>query len=491
MALVAGLLAVAQASAGQTPGTGATSPLLPPRHWAVDAAARVEAMGLAPGYLPAQAAVPRTLVAAALREAAERVKSENPAWSLLIEGWLSRLVEEFPDLGDRASPGGGIRLLGSKAAVGGQFSRGTAGPGTHLLPEERTGATALPDRTGVRSGLDLAIGLGTTGAVWIRPAVGSDGFTIDGAEAVLRWGSLRASIGRAEVGWGTGVGGGTILGGAQLDRVELSTVAPLRLPGPLGLLGPFAIHTFVSRLPEDRHPGGPVLMGTTASARPHPRFTISAHRALMVGGTAVEQKMGVDEIIPALIGKNVPGADQIASTSLSLRIPTEAWIPFSVYCEWGAEDSAGAPFESPGLICGGVSPALPGAPGVSAGIEHAQFGAAPVNGPPWYRHLNFPGGWALDEAPLGHPLGGEGKQWLLHSNLSGFESRLEVEVRAFRRERRGDNLFMPGRPGESTGFSASARWRYTPRAEVLLSSSIERGAGWREHGASALWQVLF
>ncbi|MDB4949817.1 MAG: hypothetical protein JWM27_2466, partial [Gemmatimonadetes bacterium] len=43
------------------------SPLLPPEHWAVAAAARAEGMGLVRLYLPSQRAVPRLLVARALR----------------------------------------------------------------------------------------------------------------------------------------------------------------------------------------------------------------------------------------------------------------------------------------------------------------------------------------------------------------------------------------------------------------------------------------
>lgn len=481
----------------------AASPLLAPEHWSVRAAERAEALGLAPEYLPAQRAVPRAAVAAALEAARSTalVDGARPEVVALADGWYLRFVEEFPEYAPRAeggataidmaiSPRSG--LLGSHLELGLASRAGAAGPGLHEFTPDRTGAEALSNRTQALAAGELAFGIGGWAAASLSPVIGADATAIDRAELVLRWGRLRASVGRAEVGWATGRGGGVLFSGTvPLDRVELATATPVRLPSLLRLLGPFAIQAFAGPLPGDRHPGSPWLLGSTASARPHPRFTLSGHRAIMLGGDGVEEKMGLDEVLPALIGKNIPGANQIASTSFRVRLPTEALLPISVYCEWGAEDSAGAPFDAPGLVCGGTSPALPGVPALALGLEHAQFGVRPVNGPPWYRHHKFPGNWAMDEAPLGHPLGGEGRQWLVYSDLTLLEGRLSVDGSAFRRVRTGENLYIPGREGVSLGGRVAARWRVSSRAEARVAAAREDGEGWAETRAWLGGRVLF
>jgi hypothetical protein len=492
------------------------SPLLAPTHWAVQAAARTEAMGLAPEYLPAQVAVPRHVVAAALANAAERVDdgSANPATAGMVEGWLARFREEFPEFrgagesggagdggagdggaGDAGAADGGagaVRLLGSSAGVGSVLARGVGAPGLHEFPPDRTGATPIGDRSELLARAELAAALGGWFTVAATPELATDGARLDRAELTAGWGGVRISAGRAPVGYGPGAGGGVILSGfAPLDRLELSTTTPTRLPGWLGWLGPFAAHTFAAVLPDDRHPGSPWLWGVSASARPHPRFTISGHRALMIGGDGVAEPTTAADIIPAILGKNIVGVNQIASASFRLRLPTEGIAPLAVYCEWGAEDSAGSPFQAPGLICGGYSAALPGLPQVALGLEHAQFGARAEGGPPWYRHHMFPGNWALDEGPLGHPLGGEGRQWLLYGDLAGFAGRLRMDGELFWRERTGENLYVPGREGWSTGVTGELVWRVLPNGDLLLSGSREEGDGWAESRLRILSKIMF
>lgn len=542
-ALLAAALTAAQPASGQStdpPGTGPASPLLPPGHWAVEAAARLEAMGLAPDHLPAQAAVPRSAVADALKSAAARVESDReergrldagrrdeerrraaehaatdrPSVQLpstgpvasMVRGWWRRFAAEFPEFGGpgAADPTAETRqtgdtagapavaLLGGSAGAGLEMRKGAAGPGLGEFMPDLTGATPLPDRTRAVGRGEAAVGVGGWGAAYIAPMVRIDGARIERAELVLGWRGIRASIGRAEIGWGVGRGGGVIFSGLlPLDRVEISTAAPVRLPGWLELLGPFAFHAFTGPLPSARHPGSPWLAGGSASAKPHPRFTISVHRALVAGGAGVDERMGAGEVFEALIGRNVVGVNQIASTSFRFRLPTEGVIPISVYCEWGAEDTAGAPFDAPGLICGGASPSLPPVPTMTLGLEHAQLGARPANGPPWYRHHMFPGNWAMDEGTLGHPLGGEGRQWLVYSRMSAFGGTLDLDGSAFLRTRTGENLYLPGRAGESRGLMATAVWRVHPRAELRLAGSREAGDGWAESHLEIFSRMLF
>ena len=83
--LVALLLALAgpaapfaAAAAEDLPRYG-VSPLLPPQHWAVRAATRLDGVGLVTGFLPANQAAPMYMVWAALDEGARRAETERPA----------------------------------------------------------------------------------------------------------------------------------------------------------------------------------------------------------------------------------------------------------------------------------------------------------------------------------------------------------------------------------------------------------------------------
>ncbi len=72
--LTAAAPAAGQGSPAAVPrveGEVLVSPLLPPGHWAVRAAERADRMGLLRRWLPAQNAVPRRVVGAALAEAAD------------------------------------------------------------------------------------------------------------------------------------------------------------------------------------------------------------------------------------------------------------------------------------------------------------------------------------------------------------------------------------------------------------------------------------
>lgn len=472
-----------------------SSPLLPRDHWAVEAARRLDDLGLAPGYLPPQMLVPRHLVAHAFAEAVERSDGVAADLAALILAWRTRFVEEFPEFeratgagpSDSAHPAPALRY-GGTVGGGAAVERGVASPGLYEFEPARTGATPVPDAAGAFLAADLEVAHGTALAAQAAGSLGLDGFELDRGEAIVGWRALRLSVGREAVGYGPGTGGGVVLGGEHpLDRVELSTAEPVGL----GVFGPAAFQLFAGRLPEPRHPGHPWLAGAAATLRPVDRVTLSIQRALMMAGDSAGGPLQPGDFVPAFFGQNVEEVDQVLSVAGRVRLPTESVLPLTVYCEWGAEDSAGAPFDAPGLICGGDVPALPFAPGLALGLEHAQLGARPVNGPPWYRHSRFPGGWALDEGPLGHPLGGEGRQWLAHAALSTLEGLLDLDVRGFRRMRTGENLYLPGRAGRSHGGSVSVFWHVLPVIDLAGRVHHERGDGWSETRAETTIGYIF
>jgi hypothetical protein len=181
-----------------------------------------------------------------------------------------------------------------------------------------------------------------------------------------------------------------------------------------------------------------------------------------------------------------------------LRLPTEDFLPLTLYLEWGAEDAAGAWWDVPGRVFGVSVPALPGLPEVEAGAEYARFSGFCCGNPPWYFHGEFLGNWVAEDVPLGHPLGGEGWEALAYLNADALDARLRLEARGFLRERsdaglftlqQAGNLFAPARTGRSWGGSLDAAWRVTPSLEARVRLFRDAGDGWSEHrvGAGVDW----
>ena len=112
--------------------------------------------------------------------------------------------------------------------------------------------------------------------------------------------------------------------------------------------------------------------------------------------------------------------------------------------------------------------------------------------PTWYRHWLFTDGWTVTGTPLGHPLGGHGSEWLGFASADLLDARLRLTLRAFHRDRGGENLFAPDRAGISNGAAGGAELRATSAVDVLLRAAVEKGSsGWRQSRASAAVRVRF
>jgi hypothetical protein len=477
------------------------SPLLPPDHWAVAAAWRAEAMGLVPLFLPAQRAVPRLLVARALEQAAGNAAGRGARIRAMAEGWLRRFREEFPESDPSRPSSTPVRVLGG--SVGGGYVRwtGRVKPGAGLYTG-RTTVRPLPDVTDGEGRGVLALSAGRSLAVLAEP------YARGGGAGLARWdvratlGAFALSVGREHVGWGPERGGAVVLNDAALPRVELSTAEPVLPWGPLRFLGPTTVQVFATRLEEPQQPGRPYFWGMRASFRPHPRFTVGLNRAAMFGGDSISTPTTVGNVARMLIGKlSRDFENQEVSADFRFRAPTESVLPLVLYLEWGAEDEAGGWWHSPGRVAGAYAPSLPFLPEVGVGMEHTDFGVPPAQNPPWYLHLRFPGGWEYGAAPLGHPLGGEGREWLGYATAELLDARLRIEARGFHRYRsavgfehrpdRSGNLYAPERAGVSRGGSVEAALRASPRAELRLSAYRDAGDGWREQRLRVGAALLF
>jgi hypothetical protein len=445
------------------------SPLLPPEHWAVRAAVRAEALGLAPGWLPAQGAVPRATVEAALRASAA---GEGPAAALAAR-WHARFVQEFPEYRPDAA-GSGVHPLGGLVAAGYERAEGRVAPAIQDFSpgalDDREGAV-LRGLAGVRAGRGLAL--------WAElRSRHHDAVTGD---AVAGAGAFALAVGRGTVAYGPGRGGGIVYAGAApLPRVEVSTTRPLRLPGVLGRAGGIALHTFLSRAGGEREPGEPWLWGARLAVQPHRRFTVGINRGALFGGPPGDP----------VTARNLAGMfvgvlrsefeNQVVSMDFRYRLPTERVLPATVYLEWGADDGAGAMFDVPGQVAGVFLPALPGVPALALGAELTRFGPRGDGNGPWYRHHLFMGQWARGDAVLGHPLGGQGHQATVYGEAELAGGRLRLDGMAFTRRRDDTNLFRPTRLGRSTGGALQALWRAGRHAELAAEVAVEDGGGWTE-----------
>lgn len=468
------------------------SPLLPPGHWASAALRRADALGLTRERLFWQRQPDLHTAYAALLEAAARATAEMPHLSGLAGEWVRRFAGEFPGVTDGERGAATVSVLAG-AVTGGIAARdGAAAPGIGEFEPDRTGALPVTDTLAPTAGAHLALGFGPHVVVQAAPAVGTDRLAWSLWDVRVGLDPFVLAVGRQPPGFGMGLGGGVVLtGAAPLDRVEVGTSRPVRLPG-LGFLGPVTAGAFVSRrLTEERHFNEPYLWGGSFLLRPFPWFTVGVSRAALFGSTTSETPITAGNLLRMFVGLlSGDFEDQVVSVSGSFRLPTDAVLPLTAYLEWGAEDAAGAWFAVPGQVVGLWSPALPGAPGVSVGVEAARFAPSCCGNPEWYRHWGFPGSWAAVDAPLGHPLGGEGKELSLYGAVE-LGSPLRLDARLFGRDRGAENLYTPGREGRSAGGHLTAAWRPWARGEVEVGLGGERGDGWRErHGRAAL-RVFF
>jgi hypothetical protein len=450
----------------------AASVHLPVHHWSLAAVRRADALGLLDEPLALRRTLTRATVARLLCQAERHAAERGDALGALAQGWNERLAEEFgPDAELRAAPRAGYA-----------YGRGLVAPGLGEFPPERTGPLTLADRSALDAGVELSAQAGRHLAASVEPEAFGRELTLAAGEVAVGAGAFSISAGRQAVGYGAAEGGGVVLSGAEaVDAVQLETTRGLRLPRPLGWLGPIDFQTFLSRFNSERHPGAPYFWGASGAIHPHPRLTLAVHRAALFGGERSELPITPRSLWQMLLGE-VHGRknfeDQVVSVEGRFRLPTESVLPLTIYLEWGSEDAAGAWRDVPGRVAGAFVPRIPGAPALSLGVERAAFRASCCFNPPWYRHVGFPGSWAGESQPLGHPLGGEGREWLLYSRAELLDSRLELAGRGYRRKRGAENLFAPERAGRSTGGAMNARWRLARAIDLRVAGEAERGEGW-------------
>ena len=469
------------------------SPLLPPDHWAVKAAERLHEVGLNPSWMPAQRAAPILAVARALESAVADAERDASPYLQVARSWLDRFHQEWPGVSTRDGAPDGQRRSGSlgvSPSVGFESgstrnaTRPSGAPGTVLLTAP--GSNGFVSGTGAATwGDHFAAGATLHATAWMLEA--------RSLEAVVAAGSVQLSVGRSPVGYGPNeIGGVVASGSAAIDRVELMTTSPFRLPWILGTLGDFTFDTVIARFPEARHPYTPLFWEFQLQWRPLPRLTLAAIRGFMFGG-AIWDGIPPGQVPLALLALRNYLGNNVYSGSIQYRLPTEPLLPLTVKLDWGSDDEAAAAWKWPGLVAGISAPMLPGLP-ASLGVEYAYFGKG--IGPPhdpfgWYAHSQYVGGWATGETPLGDPLGGNGRALRLVGSADALDARLRLAGAAWVEDRFADNLYAPAAAGRSVGGRAEVELRMRS-SSFGVRGSYERGRdGWSRGDVAATMTAFF
>lgn len=479
------LLLVVLGALGEAPPA---SPLLPPDHWAVKAAERLEQLGLVERWMPAQRAVPLLAVEGALAEGERRAAERRPDLVPLLAAWRERFAQEWPRAGDDPV---GPRLLGVQAGVG--YQHGSARAASSARPPAGASAVRLQvprsdpfaEAAGAAAyGSHLAAGLSLRGT--------PHDFVLPSVEVVGALGPVALSVGRGPVGYGPNeVGAVVASGAAALDRVEFMTTRAVRFPGPLAILGDWAVDLTLTRFEGGRHPYDPLLWLAQVQWRPHPRLTLAAIRGVMFGGKLWEG-IPAGRAPLAILGLKNYRENNVYSGAVRYRLPTESVLPLTAKLEWGTDDNPGAAVQWPGLVVGLSAPMLPGLP-AALGFEYAYFGRGPVGYHDpfhWYAHGQYNGGWVSGQTPIGDPMGGNGRAYRLTASVDPLP-RLRLAATGWLQERFLDNLYAPAAGGRSVGFQGEAELRVWKGA-VVVRGLYEHGRdGWNRGEVIAAARAFF
>ena len=481
---------VRASAAADLPAYG-VSPLLPPEHWAVRAAARLDGVGLVTGWLPANQAAPMYMVWAALDEGARRAEKERPGMEAVARGWKEKFQQEWRGIDEK----GLLRFLGGQASVGYRYDTVTPEPAAtppaawSLTPPRDSTPSVAVEAAGALSDY-LALLVAPVGTAWQLRWAG---------ELVTGIGPVSLSAGRAPGQTGFGApGGGVLLGGEPFrDRVEFQIYRPVDI-----WIGLLTIDVSLSLLGEPTHAANTLLWEWSLQYQPVPRLTFGLQSGIMTGGETWETCTGspftFNDFLHVVTYRGNGCENNIFSVAGRWRLPTEDWVPITVYGDWGGDDNGGAWYQAPGLDAGVFVPSLPFAPEVSVGLEWSFFGTVcqpgqvgqlcrpPDMGLNWYMHAYS---WTTGNLPLGHRMGGNGRELFLYASADLLDARLLIRGDAFLRDRFSGNLYSPY-SGRSGGFDLQATWRFGI-GELGVSGSLESASGWTAGGAGARATVFF
>ncbi|GAC1651955.1 MAG: hypothetical protein NVS4B3_13480 [Gemmatimonadaceae bacterium] len=495
-------MGVAAASVdGQSPGvTGrrheVAGAFLPPSHWAVAAVRRLAALGLTDREFGwGDASLTTDAIAGALSDAAANAPDRNPALAALADGFRDRFAHEFPtmvaalateDASPMATRGDGTLELTSETRRGVLLPGGTAGG----PPNNKLGhATVfLDDATQPAARAFWTSALVPHVGVALSPVYADASWRASAGHALGRWGAAGVWAGRRAVSYEPGVSSGIALSGAvPLNALGGALLRPIRLPWVLGRLGPMRAESFLSQLDSNGAIRHPYFTSTRISFAPATAVLLGVTHAAMFSGDGLAP-LSLTNFL-CMIGQghaqhcNGGTEYEVQMGTFDARIHAPGPVPATLYGEWGMNDNKTAWKEIPAVIAGVMIEALPGMPQLSLGFEHTLFHtpcATCTYYGTWYQHFTYRAGWAVDGTPLGHPLGGEGRESLLSAKWDDPANRRALDARVFTRLRGPANLFAPAHGGRSDGGSIRLEWGLAGGMDALLGAEREIGNQWHQ-----------
>ena len=410
----------------------------------------------------------------------------------LARGWKEKLQQEWRGIDEK----GLLRFLGGQASVGYRYDTVTPEPAAtppaawSLTPPEDSTPFLAVEAAGALSDY-LALLVAPVGTAWqVRWA----------GELVAGIGPVSLSAGRAPGQAGFAApGGGVVLGGEPLrDRVEFQIYRPVDI-----CIGLLTLDVSLARLGAPTHAANTLLWEWSLQYQPVPRLTFGLQSGIMMGGETWEQLTGqpftISDFFSAITYRgggyqNNGYTNNVFSVTGRWRLPTEDWVPITLYGEWGGDDNGGAWLQAPGIDAGILIPSLPFAPEVSVGLEASFFGEvcneqtggtfcrSPGYSLNWYTHAYS---WTTGDLPLGHRMGGNGRELFLYASADLLDARLLIRGDAFLRNRFSGNLYSPYtrterrlRPaGHLALRHRRGRRLGTPGGRQRLDGGRRRGAG--------------
>lgn len=470
------LLAGTSPASGQTPAgdpsgrqhhdtavdRGAT-PWLPAEHWTRSVLMRLHALGTADV------------------DPVPWLRTQAEAEAVLRDGHAARLASERA----AAVPGSRVHMEGAVLF----FTRHDAlRPAGYTLDREWTGPQDVRDAASGGVRLRAAAVPRSWIALTTELVAAERSAVVRHATATMALGRIEAWAGRRAIGYRPGAAGGLVLSGiARFDGAGVRLARPMRVP----LVGALSAEAFAGPLDSNGHVARPWLLGMRLHARPHPRIDAGATRAAVFGSMG-DSRVGISELAQVVVGANLDGDfadDQVASFDARWRPPLGA-VAVELYGEWGMHDiDAEVLIDVPAFTIGARLPRLVRLPGGSAGLglEHTQISGSCCGNPPWYHHFELADGWATDGRLLGHPLGGQGREWRVTLDADGADGTVVLQAAVALRRRGTENLFAPARQGRAALYEIGADVHLADRVGADIRLLAERGSGWSEvHSAAAV-----
>lgn len=476
------------------------SPFLPPGHWAYGAARRLEALGLAPEGFGGGTRSRTERELAQLFETAElHAELQAPEFAPLVRGYRLRFLDEFPRTAwyvTRGEAVAGWEVLGGRARAGYELHRGRVETGIGYDSEtDWTGTLPRPDRRESTSSITAGAVFAPYLALSVTPANRGGRWKLDAAHLVVNRGPFGLWFGRRSLGFHPGMGGGIVLTESRsFDGGGFFLDSPVHLPWIFRHLGPLRLDFLLTRIENGDRIERPWFGALYTTVQPHPRLELGVARGNIFAGdgnTPTTLRHMAQMIFGFHAGEQGEFNNEVFAAHARVRPPVGR-LPVVVYLEWGMDDSAGAWRNVPARVLGVELAALPGIPALSVGAERTSFAPACCGNTIWYRNWSLRGGWAASGQPLGHPLAGQGEEWLVYTRADLFQANLNLDLRLFTRERGPENLFAPERTGRSRGGRIALEGRLGGAVNFFLHGALEDGAaGWREEALGVGLQVVF